>query len=181
MQFVGETTGQSGIHHQELLHLILIASHDDHELTSVVLHTLHQGVDSLLAVLIILVRQRIGLVNEEDTTHCLVAHSVDNLGRLTHIFSYQRSTTGFDNIRRRQYLHGLEHLTHLTGDRRLTRTGITGQDEVHRHLLNVTGTHSCTLLDKHALHSQSADSILDGTHTNEVVELVEHLVERTGR
>ena len=87
MQFIGETTGQSGIHHQELLHLVLIAGSYHHKFTTIVLHTLHQCVDSFLTILVTTVTESIGLIDEEDTTHRLVTHAVDNLGSLTHVFA----------------------------------------------------------------------------------------------
>ena len=174
-----ESAGQSGIHHQELFHLVLIACSYHNKLSAIVLHTLHQGVDGLLAVHVASIAQRVCLVNEQYSAHSLVTHAVDNLRSLSHILSYESSTTGLYHARSWQDIHCLEYLTHLTGYRCLTCTWVTSKDEVHCHLLNISSAHSCALLHEHALYSEPTDRILDAAHTNELFELVENNVEWT--
>ena len=174
-----KATGQTRIDSQEVLHLVLIASGDDHKLAAIVLHALHQRIDGLLAVHVVVGRQRIGLIDEEDATHGLVAHAVDNLGSLAHILTHQGSPAGLDDTAGGQDIHRLQHLAHLAGDTGLSCTRITRQDEVHRQLLDAACTHSGTLLDKHALYGQTTYHILHRAHANELVEFVEHLIDRT--
>ena len=177
---MGKTAGQSRIHHEEFLHLVLITGCYHDKLATVVLHSLHQRIDGFLTILVSTVAERVSLVNKQDAAHRLVAHIVDNLRCLTHVLTDECGTAGLQHTRRRQNLHRLEYLTHLPGYGCLTRSRITRQDEVHGQLLYPTGTHRGTLLHKHTLYSQTTDRVLHRTHADELIQFVKHLIQRTG-
>ena len=179
MHLVRETTGQSWIDSKEIFHLITITCCNDNKLSTVVLHTFHQRINSLPTVWIILCRQCIGLVYKQDTAHRLITHIINYLGSFTHIFTYKSSTTGFYDSAGWKNLHRLKDLTHFTSNRSFTSTRITSKNKIHGHLLNFTGTHCCTLFHKHTLNSQTTNHILDRKHTNKVIEFVEYLIKRT--
>src|SRR5260221_13213893 len=56
---------------KKFLHAVRIACEDDHEVLALVLHDLQQDLDSLLAVvsLVLVTVERVCLVNEQDAAH----------------------------------------------------------------------------------------------------------------
>src|SRR5574344_1002152 len=179
MQAMSESACQTWIDCHEFIHLVFIASHDHHKFATVVFHTLHQGIYSFLAVSVVAVTQRIGLIHKEDTAHGLIAHVVHYLRRLTHILTHQCSTTSFHHMRCRQDFQTLQHFAHLAGYRGLSCTWVTGEHKVHRHLLYFAYACFRTLLHKHRLHGEASDHILHRAHAHKVIEFIEHFIQRT--
>ena len=135
METMSESAGKSGIDIEKFIHLVLVTSNDNHKLATVVLHTFHEGLYGFLTIGIIVATERVGLVDEEDTSHCLIAHAVDNLGSLAHIFAHQCGTTGFHDTVGGQDIHTLQNLAHHTCQRSLACTRIARKHKVGSHLL----------------------------------------------
>ena len=89
-----ETRLKTRVGIDELLHLVGIACHDNHQTVTVVLHALQQGGNSLLAIVggSVALGKGIRLVDKEDTTQCGVAHLVDTGSGLSHILSDKSGT-----------------------------------------------------------------------------------------
>ena len=64
LKLVSETAGKTWVYLHKLLHLILISSGNHNKLTTIVLHSFHQGVDSFLTIHITSITEGIGLINE---------------------------------------------------------------------------------------------------------------------
>ena len=179
-----ETATEARIDAEEILHLHPIAGSDDNKLAAVILHPLHQFLQSLCALIVTFSCctqwcQGISLIHKKDAPHRLVAQTVDDLGSL--------SLVGADHLRT-VYLHYMstieityrsQYLAQFSGDGRLSRSRITRQDDVHRHLLLFAQT-TCSPLHG-ILHriGHLTDSTLHLSHTNEVVEILQDVLNRT--
>ena len=131
MEFVGKAACQTRIRLEEGIHLILITGSNHHELTTIVLHPLHQRIDGFLTILVSTFAEGVSLVDEEDTANSLIADLINDLRRLTHILADQCGTTYLQNTGCRQDVHRLKNLTHLPRKACLARSRITCQHEVH--------------------------------------------------
>ena len=66
-----DPTLQTWIDLQEFVHLFRVASKDNHDITTVVLHKFEDFIQSFLPKIIIWTgKERIGLVDKEDSTQC---------------------------------------------------------------------------------------------------------------
>ena len=87
---------QSWVRVDEIMHLVGIARYDTNELTTVVLQTLQQRVNSLSTKGITITRlQSIGLIDKQDTTKGLIYQLVGLDSCLTSITSHQFGAVGF--------------------------------------------------------------------------------------
>ena len=75
--------------------------------------------------------------------------------------------------------YGSEYLTELSCNGGLTCSRITGEDDVHRHLLLFSQSALCTL--NSILHgiSDLSDCTLHLSHADEVIKILEDLLDRT--
>ena len=98
-----ETATHTRIDAEEIIHLRTVSGSDDHELAAIVLHTLHQRFQSLHTLIVAFAAlaqgcQRVGLVDEEYTTHRLVAKSVHHLRRLALIGAHHLRAVHLDHV-----------------------------------------------------------------------------------
>ena len=133
---IAETATHARIDTEQIVHLLTIAGSNDHKLTTVVLHTFHQLFQSLRTLLVFIAtltqrRQCIGLIDEENSTHRLVAQTVNNLWRLTLIGADHLRAVDLDNVATIQITDGFQYLTQLTGNGCLTCTRITCQHNMN--------------------------------------------------
>ena len=183
IQEIAEAAAYTRIDAEQVFHLCTIACCNDDKLATVVLHTLHQRLQSLRALLVTFATgteryQRVGLVNKEDTTHSLVAQAVDNLWRLTLIRAHHLRTVNLDHMATIQIADSLHDFTQLTGNGRLTGTRITSQHDVDTSLLLFTQATLCTLHIVVNSKCYLANSLLNLVHTNVMVEIAQDVLQR---
>ena len=112
---ITETTPETNINTEEILHFCTITSCNDYKLTTIIFHALHQLLQSLstLTVTFSTLTQRskcISFVNKENTSHCLITKTIYHLGSFTligtnhlrAIYLYNMSAVEISN--RLQYL-----------------------------------------------------------------------------
>ena len=98
-----KTALESGIDAEEVVHLHTIASRDDNKAAAVILHTLHEGLQCLGTVLVAFSRlvdgcQRIGFINKENASLCLVAQTIDQFGCLALILAHHLRPVNFHHV-----------------------------------------------------------------------------------
>ena len=130
IQEITETAAHTGVDTEKILHLRTVTGSDDNELTTVVLHTLHQLLQSLGTLIVTVTAltdrsQRVSLIHEEDTAHRLVTQTVNHLRGLTLIRTHHLRTVTLYDMTAVKITYCLQNLTQFTGNRRLARTGIT--------------------------------------------------------
>ena len=80
-----EAALESRVYAEQVVHLRAVASSDDDELAAIVLHPLHEFLQSLCSLVVAVAGltdgcQRVSLVDEEDAAHRLVAQTVNDFG-----------------------------------------------------------------------------------------------------
>ena len=173
---IAETTTHTRIDTEQIVHLLTIAGSNDDELASVVLHTLHQLLQRLCSLLVLVTTlaqgcQRIGLVDKEDATHSLVAQTVDDFRCLTLIGTNHLRTVHLNYMTAIQIAYRLQNLTQLTGDGGLTGTWITCQHDMDARLLLFTQSALCTLYAVVNRKGYLADGLLDLVHTDITIQV----------
>ena len=167
-----ETTLQSRVRINEVVHLISITCHDTNELATVILQSLQQGVNRLTAKGVIISRlQRVGLINEQHTTHCRVNQLVGLDSRLTRITGNQFTPICLHQLSSGKDTKATEHIRHDTGDRRLTRTGITCEDI----MLALEGVVLTTAYLKVEEGGKIGNFLLDSGKTDHTVQFLQTL------
>ena len=115
----------------EVMHLVGIAGNDTDKLTTVILQTLQQRINSFRTEAVLIAGlQRICLINEEDTTHCRINQLIGLDSGLTREASHQLTAVGLHQLSTGQNTQGTEHIGHDTSHCRLTCSGITCKDIV---------------------------------------------------
>ena len=99
MQKTVKTAFQTGVGMDEPLHGLSVAGHDHHQVLPMILHSLEQGIDGFLPVIAATpVGERIGLVDKEHTSHCLLKNLTGLNGRLPYITGHQPATVYFHQL-----------------------------------------------------------------------------------
>ena len=184
IQEIVETALKTRIHTEQIIHLRAVTGGDDHKLTAVVLHTLHQFLQCLSALVIAVTglthrSQRVSLIDEEDATHSLVAETVNDLRRLALIGTDHLGTIDLYHMAAIQISDSSQNFAKLTGNSGLTCTRITCQDNMHRHLLLLTKTAFGTLYTILNSIGYLADGLLNLVHANERVHIAKDIIKRT--
>ena len=138
-----ETTTESRIDAEEILHLRTIACCNNHKLSSVILHAFHQFFKSLGSLIVPVATgiyrcKGICLIYKENTTHCLIAETIYYLRSLSLIRTNHLCTVYLNNMSAVEISYGSKYLTKFSCYRSLTCSWITCKDDVHRHLLLFT-------------------------------------------
>ena len=100
---IAEAAAESDVDAEQVLHLRAIACGNNHKLTTVVLHALHQLLQRLRALVVALAAltercQRVGLVDKQDAPHGLIAEAVNHLGRLALIGTHHLGSVYLDHM-----------------------------------------------------------------------------------
>ena len=113
----GESTAQTRVGINELVHLFGIAGHNHHKAIPVVFHALQQYVHRLVAVAVfcVLRRQTIGFVDEQHPIHGLVDDAFGFHGGLTQIPGHQFGAIHFHQMAFFQNSQFLEDASVQTG------------------------------------------------------------------
>src|SRR5262249_16225658 len=80
---------------QELLHATGIPCNNHNNFVAKVFHSLDQGCDSSLAVLVVSGHKRVDFIDKEDAPLCLLDDFVGLQGRLAKIAPYQTASVNF--------------------------------------------------------------------------------------
>ena len=164
---------QSRVRVNEIVHLVGITRNDTDELTTIILQTFKQRVDSLSAEGILIARlQRVSLIDEQYTTHRRVNELVGLDSRLTRITCHEFSAVGLYQLSTRQDTQRAEHICHDTSNGGFTCTGITREDVV----LALEGIGFATAYLQVEECCQIGDFLLDGSKTNHTVEFRQALL-----
>ena len=152
----------------EVVHLVGIASHNTDELSTVILQSFQQRVNSLCTKTITVIRlQRIGLVNKQDTTHRRVYQLIRLDSCLAREACNKLAAVGFNKLPSRKDSQGAEDVGHDTGHRRLTCSRITRKDIMLA--LECIGFSSANLQIEEC--RQVGDFLLDSGQSHHSVEL----------
>ena len=121
-----ETTLQTWVRVDEIVHLIRITSHDTDKLTTIILQSLQQCIDSFCTERVLIIGlQSISFINEQHTTHCRVNKLVGLDGGLSCKSCHQLRAVGLYQLSSCQDAKGFEDISHDTCHSRFTRTWVT--------------------------------------------------------
>ena len=158
-----EPTLQAWVGIDEVVHLIRVACHNTDELSTIVFQTLQQGINSLGAKGIAIVRlQGISLIDKQHATDSLIHQLIRLDGRLSGIACHQFSTVGLHQLSTGYNTECLEDIGHNSGHSGLTCTRITREDIV----LTLEGIGLSTLDLQVEEGSQVGNLLLDGTKSH---------------
>ena len=182
IQEVTEATADTWIDAEKILHFRTIACCDNHKLSTVVFHSLHQLLQCLCTLLVFFTSttQRskcIGFVNKQDTSHSLITKTVNHLRSLTLIRTYHLRAVYLHYMTTIKVTYRLQNFAQLTGDSSLTRTRITRQDNMNAYFLLLTKSTLCTLNIIMNSEGYLSDCLLHLIHTNITIEVTEYLLQ----
>ena len=161
------------------MHFVGIARDNHHQIVAVILHQLNQRVDGLVAEVVLhpLARQRVGLVDKQNTAQRAVDHIRHLARRLADIARNQPAAVGFNQLPLAQKAELLIDFGDQPRHGRLARAGVAGEDHVEAHV-----HHLEVVLLAHGAHLDEVDErahlVLDGFKADEAVELRHQLVQR---
>ena len=177
---LGEPASQPGVRVDEDLHLIGIAGGDHHDAVAPILDQLDEGVDGLLAeVLLASPGQGVGLVDEQHTLVGLVEHLGDLQRGLPHEPRHHPRPVRLHQVAALDHPKGAVDLGQQTGHGGLARARVPGEHQVAAGV-----EHRQAPLNAQLLHLQQVGDQLDlGLHSRQPdqrVEFGEQFLERAG-
>ncbi len=171
---------------EEVVHLLLVAGHDNHQVVAVVLHLLQQGVHGLGAKVVAAAVERVGLVDKEHAAQCALHHGLglgrgasDVLGDKVRAGDLHQVPLGEDALL-------FENLGHDARNRGLARAGVAqkhhvagtrrtrAQTELALALLDLVGTQDAADLFLYAGQTGEPLQLLEGAQ-GDVVNLAERV------
>ena len=172
---------EAGVGAHELVHLGGVARRDDDEPVPAVLDQLHDGVDGLAPeVLVAAADEGVRLVDEQ---HALVGaiEDLDHLGGgLADEAGDQAGPVGLDELAPLDDAEGPVDLRQQPGDGGLAGARVAREDQVSALIGGLEPTLAAQLLDPQQVGDE-LDLALHGVEPDEIVELVEQLVDGSGR
>ena len=182
MKEVCETTLETFVGSDKVVHLVLVSGCNDHELASVVLHPCQQGLESFLAFRVGTLSCRIDrsygicLVKEQYAAHGLIDSIVHILVGTVDISADYILRRLFNDLVCRCESECLEKFAQFACDCGLSCSRITGQHYVDRSkgCLSYTELHSLLLSEE--VVSDFLYGILDACHSDEFVEFLHDVI-----
>ena len=123
--------------------------------------------------------QGISLIYKKNTAHRLVAQTVDHLWGLSLIGTHHLGTIHFNHMSAVEITDRSQYLAQLSGDGRLSRSGITRQDDMHRHLLLLSQAALCTMHGILHRIGHLTDGTLHLVHADVPVEVLQDILYST--
>ena len=184
IQEITETAAHTRVDAEQILHLRSVTGSNNYKFASVVLHTFHQLLQCLGSLIVTVTAltdwcQCIGLIDKEDSSHCLVAQAIYHLWRLTLIWADHLGTVTLYHMAAVEISDSLQYLAQLTGNRRFTCTWVTRQYDMDASLLLFTQTTLGALYAVLYAVGNLADSFLHLIHTDVLVEIAQDIIKRT--
>ena len=126
---------KSGVTVNELLHRICVSRDYDDQIIPVILHCLEDRVDRFLSESVVLLGERVRLVDEQNSAHRFFDLFLRLEGRLSHIPGYQSGAVDFDQLPFREHSDLLVQSADDPRDRSFACPGITGKHKMkgYRH------------------------------------------------
>ena len=117
---------------QQLLHLVGVASQDDNDAFALVFHFLHDCIDGLVAVAVMVFDQRVRFVDEEHAALCFAEKLFYDVCGPADIFANEICAATLDEKRLWDDVFFSQDFRCQPGDRRFRRTGIPRENHVPR-------------------------------------------------
>ena len=131
LDFLVEARVEAGVGAQEAGHLAGVAGDDADEVSAAVLQEGEQGVDGLLAgVVVVVLLERVGLVDEEYASHGLVDHLLGLYGRVAHVLRHQVLAHDLHKVAVWQHLETVQYFGEKPGDGGLSGSGVAQEHVV---------------------------------------------------
>ena len=156
-----------------------VPRHDDHEIVPVVLHGLEDGVDGLLAEVLVrpLGGQGVGLVNEQHAPQGLFDDLLGLDGGLAHVPRHQPAAVHLHQVALGEQPQGGVDLPHDPGHGGLAGAGVAGEHQVEGHVRALHAPLTPQSPDLHQVH-QALHVLLHHLQAHQLVELRHGLLQR---
>ncbi len=131
---MGDAGGHARVASEKDVHAILVASQDDNEVVTPVLHHLQQYLDRFLAIVALVFRaiQVVGLIDEQNAAHRLFQHLLGLRRRVADVLADKIVTRHRHHVVAANVAEAVENFRHALCDRGFSSTGIAGEAHVQR-------------------------------------------------
>ena len=126
----GDSTLQTLISVNEIFHFIRVTGENNDHIVAEIFHFLHDGVDCLHTEAVRVIRQGIGLVNEQYPSGGLMEFLLDVLGRPANIFANQVTAPALNERTRGNNLLFLQNSADQPGNRCFGTAGVPCEHHV---------------------------------------------------
>ena len=136
----------------EFFHQLRIARNDHHQIVTVILHGLKQGVHGLLPVIILaMVGQGIGFVHKKHTAQRLLDDFTGFDGGLSHIARHQPAAIHFHQMPFGEDAQAAVNAAHQPGNHRFAGAGVAAENHVQREFFHRQVVLLAQLLHRHQI------------------------------
>jgi hypothetical protein len=151
LDVAGEAGLQPRVGGDELLHRPCVTGNDHGEPVAAVLHGLEQGVDGFLTEVVVALRKRVGLIDEQDAAIRLPDRFERLRCGMANVTCNQGTAIGLDDVPLFEQTELTVYPANQTGHRRLAGTGVAAEHHVQRNRRNWQALCPPALLDAHQI------------------------------
>ena len=164
----------------ELVHQVRVACHDDHQIVTVVLHGLQDGVDGLLTEVVVGASvEGVGLIDEQYAAHGFFQHLGGFQCRLTHVACHKTAAVHLHQLALTQNAQREIDAAHQPCHHGLAGTGVAGEDHVEGQLGGGQVVLAAELVDLHHV-DEAANLVLDDIKADVAVQLCKEVFQLFG-